>query len=338
MKLGLVLGGGGLVGMGYHAGAIKALDEWGIDIARADVIVGTSAGSIIGSYLAAGWKPGDFYDYAHGKHADSARDEDGRRNEVRQIFVPLWETPAERARRTIGSFFALASSRGYLYRATAGRVPGSSLRKAFPAGMYSSAETRIRLHEDLPEEWPREDVYICAVDLYSGERVAFGHPTAPEASFPDAVLASVAIPGVFPPVKVGDRQYVDGGAYSATSLDLAADAGCDAILCIAPLGFRNDGVIAARDPKLWAPMLMRSLFARALRREVVAARARGIEIFVVRPWVTELASHGTNSMRHFDRVAFTDAARDGTRRLLEESSTHPVVRAFIEAKSAERAI
>ena len=328
MKLGLVLGGGGLVGMGYHAGAIKALDERGVDTSRADVIVGTSAGSIIGSYLAAGWDPADFYAYAQGEHPDSRRDIDEQRDEVRSIFTPLWHSRAERVRRSIGSFFALASSRGYWQRASNGKVPGAPWRKAFPAGMYSTAETRQRLHEDLPQEWPKEEVFICAVDLYTGERVAFGHPDAPPASFPDAVLASVAIPGVFPPVRIGDRQYVDGGAFSATSLDLAADAGCEAILCIAPLGYKIDGLLAARDPKLWGPMVLRSLFARALKREVHAARERGIDVFVVRPWLTDLKSHGTNSMRQFDRAAFTEEVREATHRLLQVHEDHPALQAF----------
>ena len=334
MKTGLVLGGGGLVGMGYHAGAIKALDEWGVDTSRADLIVGTSAGSVIGSYLAAGWKPSDFYAYAQGEHPKSLRDPADQQSETKAIFTPLWTSPSERVRRSIGSFFALASSRGYLRRATNGNSPGASLRHTFPAGMYSTSETRLRLHEDLPEEWPDRDVIICAVDLYSGERVPFGRADAPRASFPDAVLASVAIPGVFPPVKIGDRQYVDGGAHSATSLDLAADDGCEAIICIAPLGYKSDLMVAARDPKLWGPMALRGLFARALRREVVAARARGIEVFVIRPWLTDLKTHGTNSMRHFDRAQFTDEARRSTLRLLEDNSDHPALVAF--AKKRDR--
>ncbi|HYI46500.1 MAG TPA: patatin-like phospholipase family protein [Actinomycetota bacterium] len=338
MKTGLVLGGGGLVGMGYHAGAIKALDEWGVDTSRADLIVGTSAGSVIGSYLAAGWKPSDFYAYAQGEHPKARRgDQDAG---VQAIFTPLWSTRSERVRRSIGSFFALASSRGYWRRATNGSTPGAPLRHTFPAGMYSTSETRLRLHEDLPEEWPDRDVFICAVDLYTGGRIPFGHPDAPTASFPESVLASVAIPGVFPPVKIGDRQYVDGGAFSATSLDLAADAGCEAIICIAPLGYKSDLIVAARDPKLWGPMALRGLFARALRREVVAARERGIEVFVVRPWLTDLKTHGTNSMRNFDTAQFTDEARESTLRLLEDNADHPALKAFAKkrARTTEKAV
>src|SRR5688572_2469534 len=138
MKLGLVLGGGGLIGMGYHAGVIKALDDRGLDVSRSDVIVGTSAGSIIGSYLASGWEPGDFYDYAHGKHPKAARESEDQAEEVRRIFQPLWTDPMDRARRTIGSLFTLAASRGYWHKATRGREPGKALQKGFPSGLYST--------------------------------------------------------------------------------------------------------------------------------------------------------------------------------------------------------
>lgn len=335
MKLGLVLGGGGLIGMGYHTGVIKALDEWGADVTRSDVIVGTSAGSILGSYMAAGWKPSDFYDYAHGKHPKAAREAEDQRYEVRRIFQPLWTDPVDRARRTIGSLFTLAASRGYWHKATRGREPGRLLQHGFPSGLYSTTDTRVRLHEDLPDEWPREGLFICAVDLYTGKRAAFGHPDAPSAPLPDAVLASTAIPGVFPPVKIGDRHYVDGGAYSATSLDLAVEAGCEAILCIAPLGYKSDGIVSARDPKIWFPMLARSLFARALRREVLAARAKGIEVFVLRPGLTELKAHGTNAMRDFDRVGFTTETRAATLKLLEANSDNPALKAFADAPAVK---
>lgn len=324
-RRGLVLGGGGLVGMGYHAGALKALEEWGVDLGGSDVIVGTSAGAVMGSYVASGWTGEDFYEYAHGRHPASERDEDEQRQQVRTIFTPLWHSRAERVRRGIGSTFAVAASRGYLHKAARGRVPSALLRKTFPAGLYSTEETRFRLHGDLPEQWPRENVYICTADLYTGERVAFGAPGAPPAPFPEAVRASTSIPGLFPPVRIGGRQYVDGGVVSATSLDLATEAGCRSILCVAPLGYRKEEADRVMDPRLWSSMLVRSLFARTLRREVTAARAAGVDVLVIRPWLTDLRSHGTNSMRHFDRASLADSAREGTLRVLEENSDHPAL-------------
>jgi NTE family protein len=323
--------------MAYHAGVLKALQDRGLDLSGADVIIGTSAGSVIGSYLASGWDMGDFYAYAQGQHPEAETDPDEQRREVGRIFTPLSRTRAERVRRGLGSLFAAAASRGYLRRALTGERIPAALRRAFPSGLYSTTETRLRFTEDLPQEWPRPGLYLCTVDLYTGERVAFGHPSAPPASLPDAVLASTAIPGVFPPVRIGDRQFVDGGVTSATSLDLATDDRCDVILCVAPLGYRNDGVVSVREPKLWGPMLIRSLFARALSREVKQARARGVHVFVIRPWLTELRSHGTNSMRHFDRATLSEGARRGTMRLLHEYADHPVIASFKAGADEERA-
>lgn len=329
MKLGLVLGGGGLVGMAYHAGALKALDDAGVDPACFGTIVGTSAGSILGSYLATGWALDDFYEYAFGRHPKSIRRGD-ERSEVSQLFTPMWSSGGERVRRSIGSLFAVASSRGLLR--SNGRAPSSALRRMFPAGMYSTAESRLRLNEDLPQEWPDRELLVCAAELYSGRRVPFGHPDAPKGPLPDAVLASTAIPGVFPPVRIGSVQYVDGGIVSATSLDLAVDAGCNAIICVAPLGYRNEGGLP--EPRLWGPMLVRSLFARSLRREVRDARAAGVDVLVIRPWITELIEQGTNSMRYFDRRAVAKAAREGTTRLLDDNSDHPALAAVLKASNA----
>jgi NTE family protein len=312
------------VGMGYHTGALKALFDWGIDPRAFDLIVGTSAGSVLGAYLRAGWSANDFYDHAHGRHPDSVEDPGTHRQEAGEVFTPLWRSRRERIRRGVGSAFAAVSSRGYLGFAARGREPAQSLKQLFPSGMYSTERTSQRFHADLPEQWPSEDIYVCAADLYTGTRVAFGSPAAPVAPYPDAVLASTAIPGVFPPVRIGSRYYVDGGVRSATSLDLAADAQCDAIVCIAPLGFRTDSVVLG-DPTMWGPIVVRTLFARALRREVNDARSHGIDVFVIRPWSTELKAHGTNSMRRHDRVAVTEGALEGATRLLMEHSDHPAL-------------
>lgn len=338
MRLGLVLGGGGLVGLGYHAGVMKALDEFGADVSGADILVGTSAGSIIASYLASGWNASDFYEYAHGRHPNAVRERTEQEDEVRRIFTPMYRSQGERIRRGIGGIFALASSRGYWQRASGTRLPHRTLQRWFPSGMYSTEETRERIWSDLGgAEWPREGLYICAVELFTGRLVPFGHPDAPPAPLPDAVLASTAIPGVFPPVTIGDKLYVDGGAASATSLNLAADAGCDAILCIAPLGYKTDGIASPRDPRMLGPVLMRSFFARALRKEVNDARNKGIDVLVIRPWLTELRDHGTNSMRHFDRAAFAESTRQGALRLLEENSEHPALVAFCKKKDGQKA-
>jgi NTE family protein len=333
MKLGLVLGGGGLIGMGYHAGALKALDEFGIDPTAADIMVGTSAGSIMASYMRTGWTPTDFVDYAHGRHPDSESKETAIRDEVRRLFVPMWSNSSERIRRMIGSGFAAMSSRGYWGR-FGGKVPGSWWRRNFPAGMYSTDETRERLAKDLPQEWPDRATYICATDLYTGELVPFGREGSLSAPLPDAVLASTAIPAVFPPVRINDRRYVDGGVTSATSLDLAAKDGCDAIICIAPLGYRRDET--PRSLRLFGPMIVRSMFARTLRKEVTAAREEGKDVLVIRPWLAELGAHGTNSMRHFDRAALVNDAREGVLRLLENNPDHPAIKAWMKHSSSRR--
>lgn len=323
--------------MAYHAGALQALHEAGVDASGFDLVVGTSAGAIIGSYLRSGWAATDFYEYAQGRHPNARRTPEEQRAEVDELFQPLWQSAQERARRSVGSMFAAAASRGYWRAGGKGHVPKAPLRRLFPAGLYSTERTRQRLQEDLPPEWPRAPLFISVADLYSGRRVAFGAADAPQPSLPEAVLASTAIPGVFPPVRIGDRQYVDGGVKSATSLDLAVDDGCDVILCVAPLGYRTDAPVALPEPKLWGPMFVRSLFARALKREVQAARSQGIEVFVVRPWLSDLGAHGTNSMRRIDRVAIAEGAREGTLRLIDANRDHPALSKLLRAPRAKGA-
>src|SRR3712207_727803 len=153
MKLGLVLGGGGLIGLGYHAGAMKALFDHGVDASKADLIVGTSAGAIMGSYLRSGWTPDDFYDYAYGNHPNAEKTEEEQREQVRSLFVPMWNNGPERIRRGIGSAFAAAASRG-IWRKIGRAEPWEPLKKLFPSGMYSTNNTRERFERDLPDEWP----------------------------------------------------------------------------------------------------------------------------------------------------------------------------------------
>jgi hypothetical protein len=80
-------------------------------------------------------------------------------------------------------------------------------------------------------------------------------------------------------------------------------------------------------------VLLRALFARTLRREVLEARSKGVQVLVIRPWLSELKAHGTNSMRHYDRVALVGAAREGTLRFLEANSEHPALAGALRSRS-----
>lgn len=297
--------------MGYHAGALVALEEAGLDPRSSDLIVGTSAGAVVAAYLSAGWSPSDLYGYARGRTPAS-----GSNAALLPEFPPLWRTPRDRLRRVAGGAFLTAAARGYWARLLGTRTPGPRLRAAFPSGLYSSRATRRRLRSDLPAEWPRSGLYVCAVDLYTGRRVAFGAPGGPPARFPDAVLASAAVAGIFEPVRIGDRLYVDGGMRSATSLDLAVAAGCERIVCIAPLGWEPEGGISPYRAPFLKSVLLRSIHTRALNREVAWARAAGVEVKLLRPWLTELPGHGVNSLRHHDRATVAEAARRNALRLL----------------------
>ena len=123
---------------------------------------------------------------------------------------------------------------------------------------------------------------IAAVDRRSGRRVMFGAPGAPPARVSQAVLASCAVPGVFSPVEIGGREYVDGGVWSPTNLD-AAPAGRGAeVLCLVPTGA---GFAALRA------------FTRArLSAETLALRSRGARVRTILPDDASRRAMGANLM------------------------------------------
>src|SRR3954452_5666027 len=132
-RVGLVLGGGGMVGLAYHAGVLRALEELGgFRPADADLIVGTSAGSVAGAYLRSGWSTEDFWQLAQGTHP-ALEALGGNGVDRRGVMAPAFRGPFDLWRRTMGSTFVLTRS---LLRVPAPRVP-RALQAAFPAGMFA---------------------------------------------------------------------------------------------------------------------------------------------------------------------------------------------------------
>ena len=295
--------------MAYHAGVTRALEQVaGIRPAEADLLVGTSAGSVIAAYLRSGWTGEDFWAFALGTHPTLAElDEDDIARRRRDIFTPRWHSPVELGRVAVGSAYVLGQA---VVRRPALPIPGW-LRRRFPGGLFAMTEGERRLPEELAQEWPDKALYLCAVDINSGRRIVLGREGSPEVPVATAVLASCAIPGFYQPVKAGKYTLVDGGVHSSTNLDLAAKFGCDLIIGIAPMAYEP---VDAPDP---VRQLVRLIPTRALSRETAYARRKGAEVLLIRPTAAELAVHGANLMRPDAGEEIARATYDAAARLLE---------------------
>ncbi|MEU6868114.1 patatin-like phospholipase family protein [Streptomyces sp. NPDC046876] len=206
----LVLGGGGLTGVGWESGILYGLAQAGVDLAgEADLVVGTSAGSLVGAQLVSGpLTPQELYESQLGDAAGEPVARFGAGLIARYAVAMLRSrTDAVAYRRRVGAL-ALAADTG-----------GEAERRAV---------LRARLGSP---DWPGRRLVVTAVDALTGELTAFDKDSG--ASLLDAVSASCAVPGVWPPVTVGGRRFIDGGIRSATNADLAA--GYSRVVIVAPI-------------------------------------------------------------------------------------------------------
>lgn len=228
MRRALVLGGGGITGIAWETGFLHALTESGLDLGVAgptppDLVVGTSAGSIVGSQVTSDVPLAELY---RRQLLPPAQLGDGG--------VPLaaigprvlltFAASLLRARGDVERFGRLLGERA-VATARAGRVPTIEERYA---------QVRQRL---VTDEWPGEGaprLLVTAVDAATGRRVALGGAGSelPEVRLEDAVNASCAVPCVYPPIPIAGRTYLDGGVHSGSNADLAA--GCDVVLALCP--------------------------------------------------------------------------------------------------------
>jgi NTE family protein len=254
--------------MAYHAGVLRALEvEAGFVPDSADLVIGTSAGSVVGSYLRTGWSTEDFWLLSQGTHPRLAAIGEG---DDRRVMTPAFRNAVDLFRRGLGSAYVMSQS---VMRLPLGALP-APLRRTFPGGLYSMRDGRRRFSEELGDEWPEKPLWLCAVNIISGRRIVLGRRGAPPCTLGDAVAASCAIPGVYKPVQVGRMTLVDGGAHSTTNLDLAAKDGCDLIIAVAPMAWDTSPSGGVLDP---VQLLVRRFPARRLSTEVARARARQVD-------------------------------------------------------------
>jgi NTE family protein len=307
MKVGLVLGAGGVLGGAWLVGGLSALareTDW--DPESAEYIVGTSAGSMIGALVASGVPPWFMVAHSRGEVFDGLVGADGR--------------PAAEADRSAGAVFRL-------HRGIPALGPGS-LRMAFtalsnplrhtplqlvagwlPSGFVSTDSLKETVSRVVPSGWAGHPNYwAVACDYSSGRRTPFGRVGSPRADLSDAVAASCAIPGFYRPVKIGGRRYVDGGVCSASNLDLVAGRGLDLVICLNPLTSQapgSSGVARALDA---IPALTRRASRNRLLREERKVRRFGTEVVLIEPTAEDHAAMGLNWMSADRRQDVIDTA------------------------------
>ncbi len=216
----LVLGGGGVTGVAWELGILAGLAEAGVDLAGADLVVGTSAGSVVGAQLTSGAPIEELFQ--------------------RQLQPPTAEQPA---RFGLGLMLKLAAAALGSRDAQHARAKIGAM--ALAARTLPEAERRGIIASRLPtDEWPQRRLVITAVAADDGEFVVFDRDS--HVSLVDAVAASCAVPGVWPPVTINGRRYIDGGVRAPANVDLAA--GYDRVVVLAPISvaFRRDSRVAAQ--------------------------------------------------------------------------------------------
>lgn len=281
MRVGLVLAAGGPVAHAYHCGVLRALqDVTGWDPRRAEVVVGTSAGAQVAALVRAGMSATDLYARAVG---ESLSDEGAAL--AHHYVRPDHDLPAAAHRRRY---------RPAAPDALRGRPPwrwhlGHVVAALLPEGRVDLEPQAAGFRVLFGEGWPVAQLWIPALGLGSGARVAFGAPGSPPTDVGTAVIASGSVPGLCRPVPVDGDRYVDGSCVSLTNLDLLAARGLDLVVVSSALSAEDLPLVHPHRP-------MRAPLRWLLRREQRIVEESGTPVEVHEPARHELGVHGVNPM------------------------------------------
>ncbi len=235
--IGLALAGGGPLGAIYEIGALCALEEaiCGLDLNALDGYVGVSAGGFVAAGLANGMTPRQLCDAFIG-NGGPARD----RMPPSLFFRPAW---GELLRR-LATLPAQAARTGLAYAVQGRSLLGSleQLGAVLPTGLFTQAPLQAQLQRMFTAPGRSDDfrqlrqrLVIVATDLDSGEAAPFGQPGWDQVPISQAVAASAALPGLFPPVAIDGRCYVDGALKKTLHARVLLDMQLGLVLCLNPL-------------------------------------------------------------------------------------------------------
>lgn len=280
-RIGLVLGGGGIAGYAFHAGALGALQEaTGWDPRTAEIIVGTSAGSGMAALLRGNVAVPDLVENILSAPTDP-------------IAMARLREVSGRGQNLIGQFWLGPASPSLavreLFRFHRIR-PLNVLSACLPIGRVGNDAVREQAAMLHADEWPDADTWIPAVNLSTGEVTVFGRDSHAPVALADAVAASCAIPGFFKPVRINGQRYVDGGVRSMVNADLLAGLDLDLVVVLSPM---SADALSVRRPVAAA---IRSFPRFQLRRELRHVEEQGTATLGLEPDSSVTRAMGANPM------------------------------------------
>ena len=307
-RIGLVLGAGGMAGGAFHAGVLAALqDATGWDPRTAEVIVGTSAGSIMGASLRAGLSAPDLLARSLGRPLSTT----GAR--LMSAVGPPIRPPSFRAATrprfpSAGEFaatLARAASRPFAAR------PAALFAGLLPEGSVGSEFIADAVSMFYPHGWPTKALWVCAVRRSNGLLTVFGRDQ--QAPLAEAVAASCAIPGFFRPMEIDGEQYIDGGVHSPTNADLLARGPIvpDLVIVSSPMSYAGTPLQLAQATRRWSRLL--------LDAEALKLRRRRIPVIAFQPTAKDVAVMGVNPMDPDRRAEIAAQIHASTLRRLERA-------------------
>ncbi|MBI4814448.1 MAG: patatin-like phospholipase family protein [Methanobacterium sp.] len=256
----LVLSGGGITGTAWELGVLFGLEESGVNVTQADLIVGTSAGSSVGAQITSGLNLEELYNLQLkpiNETVEKQVDFDGHKFRQMMAAAIMSSPDSQTARALIGEAALAAPTIG----------EGERLE------MMAS---RLPVHEWNPER----NLIINAVDAETGEWVKFDQDS--DVPLLLAVSASSAVPGVYPPTTINGRRYIDGGMSSGTNADVAS-------------GYDQVFIIVA-EHNMIAPAMGPTMHRITFEEERAQLETSGSQVMVITPDEESLQAKGPNPL------------------------------------------